>query len=382
MTLIPPQTNVRVQEPESTILENNGPIAALETKVVIIGCDGSFWNLAGNYAGKEGLTLAPHIVGFMHAPFASLYSEGPYEIGGHYERTDYKKRTINMGVMVGVDIGPTTSFRYRMLEQRWWRAWSPKKDTFMGCWTRTHGWRWLRLRMGEEPKTPIELDPVAFDNNFMQWDMVVVAAWPYWAKKAYTALPGIPGPVGPTWKNTAATATNWETVQYMLENLINQFLGDVLKGAGGPLQPGKDVGMGHIKMWNNSDVEQWPTFQVSSPGRAWIEDGPGSGNMIPLPLLTDQDGTILVDTNPTNQTLTAATDPYDPLFFQILRNSQFVDVFLHDFAVSTEPVWKRFKYRFQVPAPPNTLCNYKVYHTNHDAVITGRMAQHFQMAYG
>jgi hypothetical protein len=73
-------------------------------------------------------------------------------------------------------------------------------------------------------------------------------------------------------------------------------------------------------------------FLVSSPGRAWIQDGP-NGRMIELPLLTPSDGTVLVDTDPTARTLTAATDPVDPLFYRIARNSQLLDFFLHDLTV-------------------------------------------------
>jgi hypothetical protein len=147
----------------------------------------------------------------MHAPFKSIISEGPYQLGGVYERTDFGKRTLSMGVQVGGDYGPNTSnWRYRMLEQKWWRAWSPSADGVLCVYTRTHGWRFLRVRLAEEPKTPIEIDPVAFDNNFMQWDMVAVGLQPYWSKRMNTQ----------TWRNdsSGATSTPWQTIQFMLEN--------------------------------------------------------------------------------------------------------------------------------------------------------------------
>ena len=218
-----PATNA----PPTTIFENLPPTwRNLQTKFVWIGCDGSYWNLAGNYGGKEGLTLAPHVTGIMHSPFTSIFSEGPYQLGGYYERTDYHKREANFGVMVGIDYGPdTSSWRYRMLEQKWWRSWSASQQGTLCCYTRTHGWRFVKLQLGEAPKTPIELDPVAYDNNFMQWDMIVVGTQPYYQKKMITD----------TWANVAApgtapAATPVSTLLTMLENLVNPLLGGLTPG--------------------------------------------------------------------------------------------------------------------------------------------------------
>jgi hypothetical protein len=349
-------------------------LQALETKIVYVSVgqpDGKrlWWDLNGNRAGAQGLILAPHMSGFMHTPFVSLFSEGPYQIGAHYERTDFKKRVINLGVMVGVMFEPATSFRYRMLEERWWKSWSASEDGYLGCWTRTHGWRWLRVRLAEEPKTAFELDPVAHGNNFMQWDMVITATQPYWAKRKETV----------TWKNTAATATPWEEIEELLTAVVGRIT-DVLIGGGGPLTPGKEVGSGILTLPNRGTQVAHPKFVVSSPGRAWIADG--DGRMVALPLLTEDDGFCLVDTDPTARTLTCATDPVDPLFFQILRNSQLLDFLLHDLTVSTLPVWRRFNGRFAVGVPPKSKAHIKVYHSDPTGTITAIMPQHFDMAYG
>lgn len=343
----------------------------LETKIIYIGIDGSYWNLAGNYAGREGLTLAPQLSGFFHLPFKTLWSEGPYQVGAVYERTDYQRRDINMGVQVNVDIGPASGWRYRMIEQKWWRAWSAEEDGVLACFTRTHGWRFLRVRLGEEPKTAFDIDPAAFGNNFMQWDMNVVAAQPYWFKRMTKA----------SWKNSAATSTNWTTISELLKDSINQFLGDVLSGGGGDLVPGKDVGSGLLRAHNAGDIPSWPRFLVSSPGRAWIQDGI-NGRMVALPLLSVQDGAMLVDTDPMSRTLTCATDPVDPLLYQIMRNSQLLDVILGDVLDSTLPVWRRFKGRFTTPIPPRTVANLKVYHSDSTGTVTMLVPQRFHKAYG
>lgn len=362
-----------VRGPSSTILENNPKIGFQGIKCVVIGVDNSWWDLAGPDAGKQGLTLSNHVVGLMLAAFKSLWTEGPYQVGGFYERTDWPKRTVNIGIDVGTDtFGAPGSMRYMMLEQRWWRAWAVDKDCWFGIYTKTHGWRWLKVRLAEAPNTPMELDPTTWDNNYMRWDMVIAAGQPFYGKMTNIAK----------WQNSAPTATPWDEIQYQLQNTINQFLGDVLLGAGGTLVPGKDVGNGHVTAWNNSDMTQWPKFLVSSPGRAWIEDGPGTGNMVPLPLTTPDRGTFMVDTDPNAQTISEVNDPVNPLFYQILNNSGFIDLILGDFAKQDEPLWKQFNGHFFVPAPARTRCTYKVYHSQDGGTVQLLMPQQFYMAYG
>ena len=350
-----------------------------------------WWDLAGSNAGKQGLDLAPVVTGLMHAPFSSLYSEGPYQIGATYERTDYKKREINLGVLVGNSYAPDTSFRYRMLEQRWWASWSEKEDGHLGVFTRSHGWRWLRVRLAEAPKSAMELDPTAFENNFMQWAMTIVAPKPYWSKRIETV----------TWKNNADTGLDQQvavdtvmqkitgvtwidtTVNDMLSVVAQVVAGavsvtdevyDLLAGSiknlsaliGFPtvpgmtapehpiaqalvealLLPGSDIGQAHLKIPNRGTIKQWPKFLVSTPGYAWIQDGI-DGEMIALPLLTSSDGAaVMVDTDPTARTLTGAKDPVDPAYLQIIRNSQLLDLLLHDVISVTEPLWKRMNTRY------------------------------------
>lgn len=385
--------------PTTTVAPNSGPPSEvfgalppewqnLGTKFIYIGIDSSYWNLAGNYAGKEGLTLAPHASGMYHIPFKSIFSEGPYQVGAVYERSDFLKRVMNIGVQVGIDFGPDTStWRYRMLEQRWWNAWSASADGYLGCYTRTHGWRFLRVRLAADPKTPFELDPAAFNNNFMQWDMEIVAMQPYWCKKM---LPD-------TWANTGSTSTPWTTIQYLLENAVNQFLGalgllslvdtviDDITGkkisSSTILQPGKNVGHGTLTCWNNSDQAAYPKFLVSAPGQCWIQDGIG-GTMIPLPLLTDKDGPCLVDTDPTARTLTCATDPVDNQLYNIMSNSELLDIVLDNTGNSPKPVWEQFQYFFTTSIPAYTQANLKVYHTDPTGTVTILMPQQFSRAYG
>ena len=410
-------------------------LRSTETKIVYVGVpdpdnDGKrrWWDLAGSHGGDQGLDLAPHATGFMHAPFASIFSEGPYQIGAAYERTDWRKREINIGVMVGNSYAPDTSFRYRMLEQRWWASWSEKEDGWLGVFTRTHGWRWLRVRLAEAPKTAFDLDPAAYENNFMQWDMTVVATQPYWCKRIESV----------SWTNGADTAT---TPQVAVDTVLSAITGievidatvhdllsvvaDVISGVlqvetdvyanlarvwtnltallGFPapagmtapehplaqalvealLLPGSHIGQAHLKIPNRGTVQQWPKFLVSTPGYVWIQDGI-AGPMISLPLLTSSDGPyVLVDTDPSARTLVGAKDPVDPVYLQIIRNSQLLDLLLHDVISVTEPLWKRMNGKgFQTPIPPRTLATLTVRHSHEDGTVTALMPQHYRMAYG
>jgi hypothetical protein len=351
-------------------------LQALETKIIYIGvpdADGNrpIWDLWGNHAGEQGLELGPNIGGLMHVPFQQLMSEGPYQIGATHERTNYLKREIDWQILVSNSVAPDTSWRYRMLEERWWSSWSSREDGYCGVFTRTHGWRFTKVRLAEEPKTPFVLDPVAFGNNFMAWDMTIVAADPYWCKRLEVG----------TWRNTddegTAPSTPWDELLELIEAIIAGKLGPDITN----LIPGMHIGEGNIVVPNRAPEPAWPKFLVTGPGRAWIEDGPG-GDMVELPLLTDKDGYMMVDTDPDARTLTGSTDPVDPLFYRIARNSDLLDFLLHDILVSTLPVWRRMEGRFTTPWPGRSVCHIKVQHSQDDGQITAFMPQRYARAYG
>lgn len=353
-------------------------LQSLETQVVYVGVPGSggpdgkraWWNLHGTNAGNQGVKLAPEVSGLMHVPFEHLMSEGPYQIGAVHERTDWKKRNILLKVMVGVGTIDTI-FRYRMIEQRWWASWSPDHDGYLGIFTRTHGWRWLRVRLAQDPQNEFVLDPAAYDNNFMEWDMRLVAADPYWRKRIEIN----------TWKNDGEgdggiPHTPWD----QLEELIEDILEGVFPGISN-LIPGMHIGEGNIVLPTRGTEAEWPKFLISSPGRAWIEDGPG-GRMVELPLLSPNDGVVLVDTDPTKRTLTASKDPVDPLFYRIARNIDLLDFLLDDITNQGLPVWRRFNGRFTTPWPAKTVNRIKVRHSNAGGTIIGMMPQRFSSAFG
>lgn len=361
--------------PDTNFFRLDSRLQSLETKIVYIGIPDQnarrpYWDLWGSHAGAQGIQLAPGAIGLMHTPFAQLISEGPYQVGATFERVDYRKRDIQIAVMLGIG-EPDTIFRYRMIEQRWWDSWSAKVDGYLGVFTRTHGWRFLRVRLAEQPKTIMQLDPQAMDANFMQWDMTIIAGQPYWCKRQETKA----------WANNGEgdggiPHTPWDQLEELIEDILDGLLPGIAN-----LIPGMHIGEGNIVIPNRGSEPAWPKFLISSPGRTWIQDGPG-GPMVQLPLMFPADGTVLVDTDPTARTLTAATDPIDPLFFRIARNSELLEFFLHDITASGLPVWRRFNGRFTTPWPAKTVSRIKVQHSNAGGSVTAIMPQKFGMAYG
>jgi hypothetical protein len=373
MTLPTPTTG----PPSTDFFALDERLQGLETQVVYFGIPGSggadgkraFWNLHGPNAGLQGAQWQPNASGLMHVPFDQMISEGPYQVGGTYERVDWKKRPISFKVSVGVG-QIDTIFRYRMIEQRWWASWSAKEDGYIGVFTRTHGWRFIRVRLLEEPKNAFALDPAAWGNNFMEYDMTAIAVDPYWRKRIETD----------TWTNDgdgegSIPHTPWDQLEQLIENILDGLIPGISN-----LIPGKHVGEGNLIVPNRGDQTVFPKFLISSPGRAWIQDGPG-GNMIELPLLTPDDGIVLVDTDPMARTLTSATDPVDPLFYRIARNSQFLDFFLHDLLDTGLPVWRRFEGRFTTPWPAKSTLRIKVRHSQSNGKVVALVPQRFDKSY-
>lgn len=359
-------------------------LQGLSTRIIYIGVpdpdigyNRRVWNLWGNYSGSEGLELGPHVDGLMHAPFEILSSQGPYELGGVPQRTVWHPKNIKLAVQVNGDLtdSQTTSFRYRMLEQRWWNSWSDEQDGWLGVWTRTHGWRFVKVRLANESKTAFEIDPAESGGNFMQWDMDIVGFYPYYAKKAFTA----------DFTNTnVESSTAWDLIEGVIEDLLKNF---GLDGLFDQLVGQQKIGDGSVNVGNKGTVKAYPQFIVSSPGIAWIQDGDnadGTPRMVQLPTLSESDGMMLVDTDPDARTLTCATDPVDPLFYRLLRNAEFLEVLLHDVLDSTLPVWKRFDGEFTEASAiqPRETKNIKVWHSEHNGTVTAIVPQRYKMAWG
>ena len=321
------------------------------TKVVYINPAGNrLWNLAGDWAGREGVVLDQKLTGSMHMPFDQRYSGGAYQIGEDLERTDYRKRVFNLGVIAGPGINflsrkrfPDNEFAYRMLEEKWWSDWPENHRSPAGFWgqfTRTHGWRWIRVRQGEANDQTLELDPVAYGNNAQAWSMTIHAAFPFYSKRPFTA----------EWVNDPAAT---------------------------------DDG-GVISLANRGDWDQWPKYIVEGAGKVTIQDGI-SNRMVALPEIFESDGLVLVDTDPAKRTLTASTDPADNLYYQLIRNSEILDYLLGEVpnADSGLPVGRRIPggVGFTSQLPAKATSTVRATHSNQRGKITAIVPQWWKMGF-
>jgi hypothetical protein len=290
----------------------------------------------------------------MHLPFEQRYSAGAYALGEELERTDYRKRVFQLGVIVSPAVNllarkrfPDNEFAYRMLEEKWWSDWPENHRAPAGYWgqyTRTHGWRWIRVRQGESNDQTLDLDPVAYGNNAQSWAMTLHAQFPFYSKRPYTRL----------WVNDVSNAR------------VN----------------GSNHGIFHLP--NRGDWDQFPKYIVEGAGMVTIQDGT-TDRMVELPEIVESDGAVLVDTDPAKRTLTASNDPADNLFYKIIRNSEVLDYILGDVtnADSGLPVGRRMPggvgFTSQLPAKATT--SIRVTHTNPNGKITAIVPQWYKMGF-
>ncbi|OBH13144.1 hypothetical protein A5695_14275 [Mycobacterium sp. E1747] len=305
------------------------------TRNIYIGPNNLRWDLSGRNKGRQGVKLGTHLQGDYHLPIDQLFTEGAYQVGATYERTNTLKRIINLAVVLGFNC---SELQYRAIESNWWDSWPEDTPGWWGRHTPFSGWRWAQVQLAKHPDTPMPIDPTAFGNNGFQWDMQIVAAQPWWAKRMLT-------------DSFTAAADSVAKLGY-------------------------DEQTFHIA--NRGTMEAHPIFMYTGPGRAWIQDGM-TNNMIELPELSASDGYVTVDTDPANRTLKGSNDPTDNLFYQFIRQSRVLDFFLHDLEALGEPVWRRANgIRFQSPIPPRTVANIKVRHSQPGGQVVIFMPQRYK----
>jgi hypothetical protein len=310
------------------------------TRWVYEGPNGLHWDLAGRNEGKQGARLVDELGGHYHMPFEHLLTESAYQVGATYERTNYLKRTIHMGVVLGGR--QYTSAAYGMIENNWWESWPEEHPGWLGCITQNGGIRWAQVQIGKVVDSPMKKDPRYAGNNVMVWNMDVMALKPTWNKRMLVEK----------WTaNADAVAANGydETV---------------------------------FTIANRSNMPQWPMFIYTPPGRAWVQDGM-TNRMVELPLISQKDGYVLVQTDTAERTLSAAKDPVDEIFYDLIadfaRQSRILDLFLHDLTSLELPVWRRMPgIRFTSQIPPRTVANLRVRHSTAGGTVVCLMPQRYK----
>src|SRR5262249_22123791 len=156
--------------------------------------------------------------------------------------------------------------------------------------TRTHGWRWLRLIKGETTKTTLATDPRANGNNTMMWNITMHAPWPFYAKRAL--------------------AKPWQA------SIDDVDIHGVATGV---------ISLPHCGTWDSH-----PKFLIKGHGDVTLQDGI-DGRQITMPTFYPSDGAyMLVDTDPTRQSITTEKTPIDGQVYKYMRNSQLLEILLND----------------------------------------------------
>lgn len=326
-----------------------------QTKIVYLSPDASrLWTIGGDWAGKEGVVMDTKLQGSMSSPFEQRWSSGAHMLGDDLERTDYGRRMMNLGVIIGPGVNllsrkrfADNEFAYRMIEEQWWQDWPENRHQpagFMGEFTRTHGWRWIRPRYAVTNDQTLDLDPSAYGNNCQAWSMSIADPFPFYAKRPWVR----------EWKNDALNAQ------------IN----------------GRNHGV--IQVVNRGDWDQSVKFIVEGAGNVTIQDGI-LDRMVPLPKTYITDGMVLVDTDPSKRTLTGEFDPVDTTLYKIIRNSQILDFLLGDLTASDSgiPVGRRMPggLDFTSTIPAHSVAHIRVTHDNPRGKITAICSQWYKRGF-
>lgn len=311
-------------------------LAAQQTVIVYIDPNDNVFHLNGPLAGLEGVQLGPVIQGEQHLPFNQVLIEGAFQVGATIQRTNILKRMINFRVQ----ITGANNIQYRMAEERWWAGQIEDQPGWLGVFTRLSGWRWIQVYPYKTVDTAIQVDPVAYGNNFAEWDINWIAPYPYYSKPAKWVQ----------WNARTAGPPNDDQFYY-----------------------------GNVVLANAGDVESSIYYLISGAGYCKVQDN-DSDSLVTLPVITPGDGVVLCNTDPAQRTLIAQRDPQDNLFYKIVRSSGVLKYFLGATAEAGEPIWQRGYTRFLFTVPPMTTTHFTIAHTNPNATITAILPQRFKRA--
>ena len=146
---------------------------------------------------------------------------------------------------------------------------------------------------------------------------------------------------------------------------------------------GDGVAHGKIAIANRGTWRNHPKFIITGRGKVSVQDGIG-GKMVKLPEFYDSDGAfMMVDTDPTRQTITTASEPVDDGLAKFLRNSQLLEAMFHDQVARATPAQRRVPggVLFDNPIPARTVAHLNVEHDNPQGTVTCILPQHYRTAW-
>lgn len=315
------------------------PLQALETIMVYIDRQGNLTHLNGPFAGREGVSLYKNLQGEQHFPFEQVVTEGAYQFGSTIERVNYLARKINCRVFIGRP--GMNNITYRMCEDRFWRGQDEALGGYFGVFTRFSGWRFAEVWPAKTVDTAQKDDPVMYDNNAAVWDVNWLAPRPYYTTPAFMSQP---------WK---------------------------ARDAGKPDRFG--FYHGTLAVPNIGDIASYVEYLVTNGEGTCIVQDNISERTVQIPHIFDTDGQVLIDTDPTQKTLVAESDPHDDLLWKQLRAAGLLNFYLVGTLLSqSEALWLRGYVRFMYTVPPNTVAHLHVKHNNPDAQIVAKLQQRYK----
>lgn len=157
--------------------------------IMILGCDGSTWHVAGRYAGIEGVVISDEgIDGILDAPVTVVDDSTPMQVGGTLRGVDYEVRDIVLPFYVFEDEAPHLRAGGD-LESRLRRAFCYEPDKYdpdfrparIKVVTRLSQTRTLEVWLSDAPDINLTIDPIQ-DEMFLV-KLQLRAYQPMWRSK-------------------------------------------------------------------------------------------------------------------------------------------------------------------------------------------------------
>lgn len=317
------------------------------------------WHLSGPREGIEGAVLAKGLDGVHDLEFEQRYSNGPYLIGAERERTDYMMGVVDFGVVINPNGnrnrpagGP---FAMHKIEDSFRRSFSDTVPGFLGCFTRMHGWRFVPAIKGAKWKRDSDVSPTAHGNQTTVLSGTLHMPWPLYAKRAATEV----------WKPDQADIMRDGYAKHTF-HIANR----------GTFESAPKF------IVRGSSLEEITIDGVKGHG-VRIQDG-NEGKLVPIPPLLANDGDYMfVDTDQSRQTLTTEKEPIDGQIYKYLRQSQFLELLLHDKLQATLPAQRRTPggIDFDNPIPEREIAHVTVTHTNPNGSVEMILPQYFRSSW-
>lgn len=229
-----------------------------EYELWVHGVDGSRWPIHGRPSHGECVRLRNGSLGELYdAPLTTTYRARTGQPGASYRGFRFMERHVVLNV---VFFGET----WHELAARFKRAFAPDRDAHLVVITPHSGERRLAVRLEEAPHYADGVDP--FSREFAEYQFVLIAGCPLWV----------------------------EPVQYTDEFVFN---GSNWVGEG-------------VEVSNPTDTPVWPKWVMTAPAKFGLPDIPigqeyDQQRMLWLPFQPTNRSTVLVDTDPGEELITA-----------------------------------------------------------------------------